>query len=205
MLEPIQGEAGIIIPTSGYLKQVSELCKKYNVLLMVDEIQTGFGRTGKLFASDWDEVIPDVYILGKALGGGVIPVSAVAADKHIMDVFTPGTHGSTFGGNPLASAVAVAALKVVEEEKLAERSLELGDYLLNELKKINSPIIKEIRGKGLFIGIELTIPARVYCEKLKELGILCKETHENTIRLAPPLIITKEEINWAIEKIKQVL
>jgi len=205
LLEPIQGEAGIVIPPTGYLKEVSALCAKHNVLFMVDEIQTGFGRTGKLFASDWEEVVPDVYIMGKALGGGVLPVSAIAANKDILGVFEPGSHGSTFGGNPLAAAVGVAAIDVIKEEKLTERSLELGNYAMEELKKIKNPIIKEIRGKGLFIGIELTKPARAYCEKLKELGLLCKETHEYTIRLAPPLVITKEELDWAIQKIKEVL
>lgn len=204
LLEPIQGEAGIVIPPEGYLKQVSELCQRENVLFVTDEIQTGFGRTGKRFACDWENVTPDVYIMGKALGGGVFPVSAVAADQEIMDVFTPGTHGSTFGGNPLASAVAVAAINVLEEEKLVERSLELGSYFMEKLKEIQHPSIKEIRGKGLFIGVELTESARPYCEKLKELGLLCKETHEHTIRFAPPLVITKEELDWSIERIKQV-
>lgn len=188
LLEPIQGEAGIIIPHTGYLRFVSEICKAHNILFMADEIQTGFGRTGKTFACDWENVIPDVYIMGKALGGGVMPVSAVAANKEIMNVFLPGTHGSTFGGNPLASAVAVAALEVLKEESLAENSRILGDYVLDELRKINNPLIKEVRGRGLFIGIELTVSARPYCEKLKELGILCKETHENTIRLSPPQV-----------------
>lgn len=205
LLEPIQGEAGIIIPPHGYLKQVSELCKENNILFMADEIQTGFGRTGKMFACDWEDVIPDVYIMGKALGGGVLPVSAVAANKDIMNVFKPGTHGSTFGGNPLASAVAVAALDVLEEERLVERSLELGEYALEKLREIPSTYIKDIRGRGLFIGIELNVLARPYCEKLKQLGILCKETHENIIRLAPPLVISKKELDWAILKIKEVL
>jgi ornithine--oxo-acid transaminase len=205
MLEPIQGEAGIIIPPKGYLKEISELCKQHNVLFMMDEIQTGFGRTGKLFACDWEEVVPDVYIMGKALGGGVLPVSAVAANAEILGVFEPGSHGSTFGGNPLAAAVGVAAINVIKEEKLVERSLELGEYVMEELKKIKSPLIKEIRGRGLFIGIELTESARKYCEQLKELGLLCKETHEYTIRLAPPLVITKEELKWAIQQIKEVL
>lgn len=205
MLEPIQGEAGIIIPPQGYLKQVYELCKANNVLLVCDEIQTGFGRTGKLFASDWEDVKPDMYIMGKALGGGVFPISAVAADREVLGVFEPGSHGSTFGGNPLGCAVAVAAMDVLVDEKLVERSQELGEYFLGKLKEIKNPLIKEIRGRGLFIGLELETAARPYCEKLKELGLLCKETHETTIRFAPPLVITKEDLDWAIERIKQVL
>ncbi|MCM3620647.1 ornithine--oxo-acid transaminase [Brevibacillus borstelensis] len=205
MLEPIQGEAGIIIPPQGYLKQAYELCKANNVLLVCDEIQTGFGRTGKLFASDWEDVKPDMYIMGKALGGGVFPISAVAADREVLCVFEPGSHGSTFGGNPLGCAVAVAAMDVLVDEKLVERSQELGEYFLGKLKEIKNPLIKEIRGRGLFIGLELETAARPYCEKLKELGLLCKETHETTIRFAPPLVITKEDLDWAIERIKQVL
>jgi ornithine--oxo-acid transaminase len=204
LVEPIQGEAGIKIPKEGFLKNAFELCKENRVLFMADEIQTGFGRTGKTFASEWENVTPDVYILGKALGGGVIPVSAVAANEEILGVFNPGSHGSTFGGNPLGCAVAIAALEVMEEEKLAERSLELGNYFLEQLKKIDNPIIKEVRGRGLFIGVELNGKARPYCEQLKEKGLLCKETHETTIRFAPPLTITKEELDWAIERIQQV-
>lgn len=205
LVEPIQGEAGIIIPPEGYLKKAYEICKENHVLLIADEIQAGLGRAGKMFACDWEDVVPDIYILGKALGGGVFPISCVAADKEILGVFNPGSHGSTFGGNPLACAVSIAALKVIEEEKLPERSLELGNYLLENLKELSNPIIKEIRGKGLFIGIELHEPARPYCEKLKEEGLLVKETHEMVIRLAPPLIITKEEIDWALGKIRKVL
>lgn len=205
LLEPIQGEAGIIIPPAGYLTSVSELCKEHNILFMADEIQTGLGRTGKWFACDWENVIPDVYILGKALGGGVLPVSAVVANKDVLDVFTLGSHGSTFGGNPLAAAVAIAALQVVEEEYLIDNSHHLGNYFLKELQKIKNPLIKEIRGRGLFIGIELTENARPYCEKLKEAGLLCKETHETIIRLAPPLVISKSEIDWALKKIRTVL
>jgi ornithine--oxo-acid transaminase len=204
LLEPIQGEAGIIIPPNGYLKEAFDVCKQNNVLFVADEIQTGLGRTGKLFACDWEEVHPDMYIIGKALGGGVFPVSAVAADQEILGVFEPGSHGSTFGGNPLGCAVAIAALDVLIEENLAERSRELGEYFLNRLKTIQNPVIKEIRGRGLFIGIELTTKARPYCEKLKDLGLLCKETHENTIRFAPPLIITKEELDWAFERVQSV-
>lgn len=205
LVEPIQGEAGIVIPPDGFLKAASELCKDYHVLFIADEIQTGLARTGKMFASDWEDVTPDVYILGKALGGGVFPISCVVANSDILGVFNPGSHGSTFGGNPLACAVSIAALDVIEEEKLAERSLELGEYFLNELKKIENPSIKEIRGKGLFIGVELTEAARPYCEKLKEEGLLCKETHDFVIRFAPPLIIKKEETDWALERIKKVL
>lgn len=205
MLEPIQGEAGIIIPPEGFLKEAYELCKANNVLFVSDEIQTGFGRTGKMFASDWDGVKPDMYILGKALGGGVFPISAVAADKEILGVFEPGSHGSTFGGNPLGCAVAVAAMEVLEEEGLVQRSLELGAYFKEKLAEIDNPLIADIRGRGLFIGLELKTAARPYCEQLKELGLLCKETHETTIRFAPPLVISKEELDWAIERIRQVL
>lgn len=205
LMEPIQGEAGILLPTEGFLKAAADLCKEHNVLFIADEIQVGLARTGKMFACDWEEVDPDILILGKALGGGVFPISCVVANSDVLGVFNPGSHGSTFGGNPLACAVSLAALEVIEEEKLAERSLELGEYFLNQLKTINNPIIKEIRGKGLFIGVELTEAARPYCEQLKEAGLLCKETHETVIRFAPPLIITKEEIDWAFEKIQNVL
>lgn len=205
LFEPIQGEGGIIIPPEGFLKEAYEICKNENVLYIADEIQAGLGRTGKRFACDWENVTPDVYILGKALGGGVMPISCVAADDDILGVFNPGSHGSTFGGNPLACAVAIAALDVIEEEKLSERSREFGEYLLKELKAIDNPAIKEIRGRGLFIGVELHEPARPYCQKLKELGLLCKETHENVIRFAPPLIIEKNDLDWAIEQIRDVL
>ncbi|PWK13511.1 ornithine--oxo-acid transaminase [Tumebacillus permanentifrigoris] len=205
LVEPIQGEAGIIIPREGFLKEAYETCKSQNVLFVADEIQTGFGRTGKLFASQWEGFTPDMYIMGKALGGGVFPISAVAADAEVLGVFEPGSHGSTFGGNPLGCAVAIAALDVIEEEKLVERSLELGTYFIEKLREINNPEIADIRGRGLFIGVELTKRARPYCEKLKELGLLCKETHETTIRFAPPLTIKQEELDWAIARIKQVL
>ncbi len=205
IVEPIQGEAGIIIPPNGYLKKASELCKEENVLFIADEIQTGLARTGKMFAVEWEDVNPDMYILGKALGGGVFPISCVAANADILGVFNPGSHGSTFGGNPLACAVSLAAIEVIQEEKLAKRSLELGNYFLEQLKTIRHPKIKEVRGRGLFIGIELTEEARPYCERLKEEGLLCKETHEFVIRFAPPLIITKEEIDWALERIRKVL
>ncbi|WP_066398777.1 ornithine--oxo-acid transaminase [Neobacillus mesonae] len=205
LLEPIQGEAGIIVPPAGFLKAASDLCKENNVLFICDEIQAGLGRTGKMFAYEWEGIEPDMLILGKALGGGVFPISCVVANSDILGVFNPGSHGSTFGGNPLACAVSIAALEVIEEEKLAERSLELGNYFLEQLRAINNPAIKEIRGKGLFIGVELTEEARPYCEQLKDKGLLCKETHDTVIRFAPPLIITKEEIDWAVEKIKEVL
>ncbi|WP_429874145.1 ornithine--oxo-acid transaminase [Fictibacillus sp. NRS-1165] len=205
IMEPIQGEAGIVIPPEGFLKQARELCKENNVLFVADEIQSGLGRSGKLFACDWEDVVPDMYILGKALGGGVMPISCVAADKDILGVFNPGSHGSTFGGNPLASAVSVASLEVIEEENLVERSFQLGELFLRELKSIDNPIITEVRGRGLFIGVELSEAARPYCEKLKEEGLLCKETHEDVIRFAPPLIISQEDLNWAIERIKKVL
>ncbi|RJO97468.1 ornithine--oxo-acid transaminase [Exiguobacterium sp. RIT452] len=205
IVEPIQGEAGILIPYEGFLKDAQDVCKEHNVLLVSDEIQSGLGRSGKWFASDWDEVTPDMYILGKALGGGVFPISCVAANRDILNVFNPGSHGSTFGGNPLACAVSVASLEVLEEEKLPERSLELGTYFMNRLKEIDNPLIKDVRGRGLFIGVELTEAARPYCEALKEKGLLCKETHDTVIRFAPPLVITKEELDWAFERIEQVL
>lgn len=205
LIEPIQGEAGILIPPAGFLKKAAELCRANNVLFIADEIQAGLARSGKMFACDWDEVEPDMYILGKALGGGVFPISCVVANKDILGVFNPGSHGSTFGGNPMACAVSIAALDVLVDEKLAERSLELGEYFMGKLKEISNPMIKEIRGKGLFIGVELTEPARKYCEQLKEEGLLCKETHETVIRFAPPLVISKEELDWAIERIKKVL
>lgn len=205
VVEPIQGEAGIIIPPEGFLQEVRDICTENNILFIADEVQTGFARTGKMFACDWENVVPDIYIMGKALGGGVMPVSAIAANHNIMDVFTPGSHGSTFGGNPLACAVSMAALDVVEEENLAKKSLELGAYFTNALKELNHPELKDVRARGLLIGVEFTKPVRPFCEQLKEAGVLCKETHENTIRFAPPLVITKEELDWAIEKIKQVL
>lgn len=205
LIEPIQGEAGIIIPPEGFLQQALEVCRSNNVLFIADEIQSGLGRSGKMFACDWEEVVPDMYILGKALGGGVFPISCVAANKDILGVFEPGSHGSTFGGNPLACAVSIAALDVLMDEQLADRSLELGAYMQEKLKELDNPIIKEVRGKGLFIGVELTEAARPYCEQLKDEGLLCKETHENVIRFAPPLIISKEDLDWAIGKIKSVL
>jgi ornithine--oxo-acid transaminase len=205
LIEPIQGEAGIILPPEGFLKAASDLCKDNKVLFIADEIQVGLARTGKMFACDWEDVTPDMLILGKALGGGVFPISCVVANSDVLGVFNPGSHGSTFGGNPLACAVSLAALDVIEEEKLVDRSLELGQYFFEQLQSIDNPKIKTIRGRGLFIGVELTEAARPYCEQLKEKGLLCKETHDTVIRFAPPLTITKEEIDWAFEKIKTVL
>ncbi|KGP90761.1 ornithine--oxo-acid aminotransferase [Pontibacillus chungwhensis BH030062] len=205
LFEPIQGEAGIVIPPEGFLKEAYDICKENNVLYIADEIQAGLGRTGKMFACDWENVSPDMFILGKALGGGVFPISCIVANKEVLGVFNPGSHGSTFGGNPLACAVSVAALEVLEEEKLASRSHELGEYMMSELRSIDNPKIKEVRGKGLFIGVEMTEPARKYCEELKAKGLLCKETHESVIRFAPPLIIDKEDLDWAIQQIKEVL
>ncbi|MFC0819807.1 ornithine--oxo-acid transaminase [Moraxella marmotae] len=205
LIEPIQGEAGINIPPAGYMKQAFEVCQANNVLFIADEIQAGLGRTGKLFACEHEGIVPDMYILGKALGGGVFPISCVVANDEILGVFEPGSHGSTFGGNPLACAVSITALDVLVNDGLIENSAELGEYFLAELQKIDNPIIKEVRGRGLFIGVELTTAARPYCEKLKELGLLCKETHDTVIRFAPPLIITKDEIDQALAKIRQVL
>lgn len=205
LVEPIQGEAGILIPPKDFLKHAYDLCKQNNVLFIADEIQAGLGRTGKLFACEWEGIEPDIYILGKALGGGVFPISCVLANEDILGVFNPGSHGSTFGGNPLACAVSLAALDVLIDENLAERSRELGEYFLAELKKIQHPNIKEVRGRGLFIGLELTEPARPYCEALKEQGLLCKETHDTVIRFAPPLVIEKADLDWALERIRNVL
>ncbi|WP_143331953.1 ornithine--oxo-acid transaminase [Domibacillus antri] len=202
--EPIQGEAGIVLPPDGFLKEAAALCKENNVLFIADEIQTGLGRTGKMFACEWEEVDPDMFILGKALGGGVIPISCVAANRTILGVFNAGSHGSTFGGSPLACAVSMASVNVIEKEGLAARSFELGQYFKEELMKITHPSIKEVRGRGLFIGVELTETARPYCEKLKQGGLLCKETHGTMIRFTPPLIISKEELDWGIEKINRV-
>ena len=208
LVEPIQGEGGVVVPPEGYLKKAKEICEKNNVLLVADEIQSGLGRTGKLFACDHEGVKPDVVTIGKALSGGFYPVSAVLTSEKIMSVFTPGDHGSTYGGNPLGSAVAREALKIIVEEKLCERAAELGDYLMERLHKINSPHVSFYRGKGLWIGIVLKEKAggaRRFCEALMEKGVLAKETHWNIIRLAPPLTITKEEIDWALERIEEVL
>jgi len=208
MVEPIQGEAGVIVPPTGYLKEVRDICTKNNVCLILDEIQTGLGRTGKILAEEHENVEADATLIGKALSGGCYPVSAVLSNKEVLGVFMPGEHGSTFGGNPLACAVAREALKVLVEENMIENSRILGFYFQEELKKIHSPYIQEIRGKGLLIGVELKHEiggARPFCEKLMSLGILCKETHEHVIRFAPPLVITKDEIDWAIKKITKVL
>jgi ornithine--oxo-acid transaminase len=205
LMEPIQGEAGIVMPPDGFLKAASALCHENRVLFLLDEIQSGLGRTGKLFAFQHEEITPDVLIVGKALAGGFYPVSAVLSSKEVLGVFRPGDHGSTFGGNPLGCAVARAALRVLQEEKLVERSAELGGYLLEKLRQIQSPAIREVRGRGLWIGIELHGKARPFCEALMREGILCKETHDHVIRIAPPLVITREEIDWALERIAKVL
>jgi len=207
LVEPIQGEAGIIVPKDGYLKELRRICSDNNMLLILDEIQTGLGRTGKLFCYQHENIKPDILILGKALGGGVIPISAVVSTGKLLGLFTPGEHGSTFGGNPLACAVAITALDVIIEENLPQRAEKSGSYFIGELKKIRNELIKEIRGKGLLIGVELKPEAggaRKYCEKLAEEGLLCKETHENVVRFAPPLIISKDEIDWALDRIKKV-
>ena len=205
LVEPIQGEAGIVIPPAGFLQQAAELCGQNRVLLMTDEIQSGLGRTGRLFAYMHEGVKPDVLIVGKALAGGFYPVSAVLASKEILGVYSPGDHGSTFGGNPLGCAIARTALRVLVEEKMVERSAELGAYFLALLQTLRSPDLKEVRGKGLWIGLEMHSPARPYCEALREQGILCKETHDRVIRIAPPLIITHQEIDWAFERIRKVI
>jgi ornithine--oxo-acid transaminase len=205
LFEPVQGEGGVLIPPEGYLSDVAGICARHNVLLVADEIQTGLGRTGKLLACEHEGVRPDVVILGKALSGGFYPVSAVLTDKHILGLFRPGDHGSTFGGNPLGAAIGRAALKVLVDERMITRSSELGAYFKGRLERIESDYIKEVRGKGLFIGVELNVPARRFCESLREKGILCKETHVNVIRFAPPLVITKDEIDWAIGQIEPVL
>jgi ornithine--oxo-acid transaminase len=208
LIEPIQGEGGVIMPPQGYLDDVRRLCNKHNVLLILDEIQTGLGRTGKLFAADWEGVRADVVTLGKALSGGFYPVSAVLADDVIMSVFNPGDHGSTFGGNPLACAVANEALSVLIDEGLIENARAQGDYLMESLSEINSPHIQEIRGRGLLIGVELKPEAgeaRRFCEALKDEGLLCKETHQTVIRFAPPLTITRDDIDWSLERIEKVL
>jgi ornithine--oxo-acid transaminase len=205
LCEPIQGEAGVVIPPDGYLHDAAATCGENRVLLMVDEIQSGLGRTGKLFAYMHEGIQPDILIVGKALGGGFYPVSLVLASKEILGVFGPGDHGSTFGGNPLACAVARTALRVLIDEKLSERSEELGGYFLAKLRSLRSAAIKEVRGRGLWIGIELNVEARKYCEALKEEGVLCKETHDHILRIAPPLVIQREEIDWAFERFQKVL
>ena len=208
MLEPIQGENGVVIPPEGYLKQVAELCKENNVLFIADEIQTGLCRTGKWFAAQHEGLHPDVTIIGKALSGGMYPISAVLSSKEILGLFEPGEHGSTFGGSPMAAAIGIAALEVLENENLAERSAELGEYFMSELRKIATPIVKEVRGRGLLIGVELYPEAggaRRYCEMLLAEGILAKETHDHVIRFAPPLVIEKTDLDWALAIIADVL
>jgi ornithine--oxo-acid transaminase len=208
LVEPIQGEAGIIIPPAGYLARLREITTRHNALLVVDEIQSGLGRTGKMFAYQHEDIVPDVVILGKALSGGLYPVSAIVANDAVMGVFRPGDHGSTYGGNPVAAAVGRAALTVLVEEGMVENSERQGRYFLERLRAIRSPHIAEVRGRGLWIGIELRPEAggaRRFCEALQHLGLLCKETHAHVIRVAPPLIITREEIDWALERLQQVL
>jgi ornithine--oxo-acid transaminase len=204
LVEPIQGEAGIIIPPAGYLRAAEQICREHRMLLIVDEIQSGLGRAGKLFAYHYDDVRPDAVIVGKALSGGYYPVSAVLASRELLGVFTPGDHGSTFGGNPLACAVARAALAVLHEERLVERSAELGTYFLERLRQIHNPEIVEVRGRGLWIAIELRGPARPVCEALMHEGLLCKDTHDRVLRIAPPLVITREEIDWAVARLTRV-
>ncbi len=205
LIEPIQGEGGIIIPPAGYLKRLREITERERVLFILDEIQSGLGRTGRMFAWEWENAKPDGIILGKALSGGILPVSAFASSKEVLGVFNPGDHGSTFGGNPLGAVVSIAALDVLVEEKLPQRAEELGNYFMGRLRELKNPDIVEVRGRGLFIGVQLKKPARKYAEKLMDEGLLCKETHEYVIRFAPPLVITKEEIDWAMERIKKVL
>jgi ornithine--oxo-acid transaminase len=205
LVEPIQGEAGILIPPDGYLARAAAICRDSHVLFITDEIQSGLGRAGRMFAHEYEHVRPDAVVIGKALSGGFYPISAVLAREEVLGVFQPGDHGSTFGGNPLACAIARAALQVIVDERLPERSAELGAYMLSRLQALAGPVVKEIRGRGLWIGIELTVPARPYCEALKDHGVLCKETHGTVIRLAPPLVITREEIDWALERIERVL
>jgi ornithine--oxo-acid transaminase len=208
LVEPIQCEGGVLIPPAGYLKDAAKICKQHNVLFVADEIQTGLGRTGKLFASEWEQVRPDAMIVGKALSGGVYPVSAMLADAPLMDVFEPGSHGSTFGGNPLAAAIGRAALRVLVDEKLPERAQREGSWFLGELQKITSPHVKEVRGRGLMIGVEIKASsgkARPFCEALATRGILCKETHDQVIRFAPPLVVEREALRWALGEVRAVL
>jgi ornithine--oxo-acid transaminase len=205
LVEPIQGEAGIVIPPEGYLRDVEAICRAHDVLLVADEIQSGLGRTGRLFAHQWEGVRPDMVTIAKALSGGYYPISAVLGRREVLGVFKPGDHGSTFGGNPLACAVARAALQVLVDERLVERSGDLGAYFLGRLRTLTNPAIKDIRGRGLWIGVELHGPARPYCERLMAEGVLCKETHDHVIRLAPPLVITRDEIDWAFERIAKVI
>jgi ornithine--oxo-acid transaminase len=208
LVEPIQGEGGVVIPPNGYLRQVREICNRHNILLVTDEIQSGLGRTGKLFAAEHEAVRADVVTIGKALSGGMYPVSAMLTSREVMSVLRPGDHGSTYGGNPLACAVAREALRVLVEENLIERAAEMGEYLKARLLEIESPHIKQVRSRGLWAGIVLKSEAgsaRRYCEALIERGLLCKDTHWNVIRLAPPLVITREEIDWAVQRLAEVL
>lgn len=208
LVEPIQGESGIVVPPAGFLSGLEQACREHRALLIVDEIQSGLGRTGKLFAFEHEGVRPDVVIIGKALGGGFYPVSAILAEDEVMGVFRPGDHGSTFGGNPLACAVARAALRVLIDERLIQNSAQLGEYFLEKLRAVDDPAIREVRGRGLWIGLELRREAggaRRYCEALQREGLLCKETHVDTIRFAPPLVIKREELDWALERIEKVL
>jgi ornithine--oxo-acid transaminase len=205
IVEPIQGEAGVIVPPAGYHKKVREICTKHRVLFVADEIQTGLGRTGKMFCWEWDGAKPDAVIVGKALAGGFYPVSAFISNDEVMGVFNPGDHGSTFGGNPLGAAIGRASLSVLTDEKLADRARELGDWFMGELKKIDAPAIKDVRGKGLLIGVEMAGPARPYCEALMERGILAKETHDHVVRFAPPLVVSKKDLEWALGQIAEVL
>jgi len=208
LTEPLQGEAGVIVAPDGWLRRIREITKRHNVLWVDDEIQTGLGRTGKMFAWQWEGARPDALIVGKALAGGMYPVSAFLADENVMDVFTPGDHGSTFGGNPFGAGIGRAALKVLVEEKLADRAQELGTWFMGELKKIGSDSVVEVRGKGLLIGVEIKVEAgtaRPFCEALAERGILCKETHDQVVRFAPPLTVSKADLQWALPKIAEVL
>ncbi len=208
LLEPIQGEAGVVIPPAGYLKAVKSICEKYQIVLILDEIQTGLGRTGKLLAEEHEDIVADLTLIGKALSGGFYPVSAVLSNAEVMNVLQPGDHGSTFGGNPMACAIARAALKVLLEEGLIENAAMMGALFLNGLKQISHPLIKEVRGKGLMIGLEFYPEAggaRQYCENLQKMGLLCKETHGNIIRFAPPLVINKKQVEWAVEKIGKAI
>jgi ornithine--oxo-acid transaminase len=208
LVEPIQGEGGVVVPPDGYLKAVREICSEKNVLFIADEIQSGLGRTGKTFACEHEDVVPDIFILGKALGGGIMPISAVVSSREILSVFRPGDHGSTFGGNPLACAVARKVIEILMEGEIQRRTAELGDYLLGRLRDAAWPMVETIRGRGLWVGIEMKKEAggaRPVCERLMQDGMLCKETHEHTIRLAPPLVITKDELDWALERLQKVL
>jgi len=208
LIEPIQGEAGVLVPPEGYLSQIRNICNEQNILLLADEIQTGLGRTGSLFACDYDNVKPDILIVGKALSGGFYPVSAILADQSLMGLLNPGEHGSTFGGNPLGAAVARAAIQVIRDENLVQNAAEMGEYMLEQLAEIPSPYVQEVRGRGLLIGVELKSEAggaRRFCEALRDRSILAKETHDNVIRFAPPLIIDRETIDWAIPRIREVL